>query len=45
MEAGWLKQAIDFGVLGLLFALSVMAIAVVLERVFFFRGPAAGALR
>jgi biopolymer transport protein ExbB len=36
MDAGWLKQAIDFGVIGLLLALSVMVIAVALERSFFY---------
>jgi biopolymer transport protein ExbB len=37
MEMGWLKQAIDFGVIGLLLLLSVMVVAVALERVFFYR--------
>jgi biopolymer transport protein ExbB len=33
----WLSAAIDFGVIGLLAALSVIVVAVGLERLFFFR--------
>jgi biopolymer transport protein ExbB len=37
MEMEWLSAAIDYGVLGLLAALSVIVVAVGLERFFFFR--------
>lgn len=36
-EMDWLKDAIDYGIIGLLLALSVLVVAVVLERIFFFR--------
>lgn len=32
----WLKEAIDYGVIGLLLVLSILVVAVVLERSFFF---------
>jgi biopolymer transport protein ExbB len=37
MEMQWLSAAIDFGVIGLLIALSVIVVAVALERFFFYR--------
>lgn len=37
MQMEWLSAAIDFGVIGLLAALSVIVVAVGLERLFFFR--------
>jgi biopolymer transport protein ExbB len=37
MEMQWLSAAIDFGVIGVLVALSVVVVAVVLERIFFYR--------
>ena len=37
MEMQWLSAAIDYGVIGVLIALSVVVVAVVLERIFFFR--------
>jgi biopolymer transport protein ExbB len=37
MEMQWLSAAIDFGVIGLLITLSIVVVAVVLERIFFFR--------
>ncbi len=37
MEMGWLSGAIDFGVIGLLIALSVIVVAIGLERFFFYR--------
>jgi biopolymer transport protein ExbB len=37
MEMQWLSAAIDFGVIGLLIILSVVVVAVVLERIFFYR--------
>ncbi|MBG0811963.1 TonB-system energizer ExbB [Methylosinus sp. H3A] len=37
MQMEWLSTAIDFGVIGLLAALSVIVVAVALERVFFYR--------
>ena len=37
MEMQWLSAAIDFGVVGLLIALSVVVVAIVLERIFFYR--------
>jgi biopolymer transport protein ExbB len=37
MEMEWLSAAIDYGVLGLLVALSVIVVAIGLERFFFFR--------
>src|ERR1700743_2522802 len=33
----WLSAAIDFGVIGLLLVLSVVVVAIVLERIFFYR--------
>lgn len=38
MEMEWLSGAIDYGILGLLLALSVLVVAVAFERVFFYRG-------
>jgi biopolymer transport protein ExbB len=37
MEMEWLSGAIDFGVIGLLIALSVVVIAIAIERFFFYR--------
>jgi biopolymer transport protein ExbB len=37
MEMQWLSAAIDFGVIGLLVLLSVIVVAIVLERIFFYR--------
>jgi biopolymer transport protein ExbB len=37
MNMEWMSGLIDFGVLGLLLALSVVVVAIVLERLFFFR--------
>jgi biopolymer transport protein ExbB len=37
MEMQWLSSAIDFGVIGLLIVLSVVVVAIVLERFFFYR--------
>jgi biopolymer transport protein ExbB len=37
MRMEWLSTAIDFGVIGLLAALSVIVVAVALERLFFYR--------
>jgi biopolymer transport protein ExbB len=37
MGLEWLSSAIDFGVIGLLIALSVVVVAIVLERAFFYR--------
>jgi biopolymer transport protein ExbB len=37
MEMQWLSAAIDFGVIGLLIALSIVVVAIVLERIFFYR--------
>jgi biopolymer transport protein ExbB len=37
MEMEWLSAAIDFGVIGLLVALSVVVVAIALERFFFYR--------
>jgi biopolymer transport protein ExbB len=37
MEMQWLSAAIDFGVIGLLVLLSVVVVAIVLERIFFYR--------
>lgn len=37
MQMEWLSAAIDFGVIGLLAALSVIVVAVGLERLFFYR--------
>ncbi|WP_400766527.1 TonB-system energizer ExbB [Methylosinus sporium] len=37
MQMEWLSTAIDFGVIGLLAALSVIVVAVALERLFFYR--------
>jgi biopolymer transport protein ExbB len=37
MNMEWATNIIDFGILGLLFSLSVTVVAIVLERLFFFR--------
>jgi biopolymer transport protein ExbB len=37
MEMQWLSATIDFGVIGLLITLSIVVVAVVLERIFFYR--------
>lgn len=37
MEMQWLSAAIDYGIIGVLIALSVVVVAIVLERIFFFR--------
>jgi biopolymer transport protein ExbB len=37
MGMEWLSSAIDFGVIGLLIALSVVVVAIVFERAFFYR--------
>jgi biopolymer transport protein ExbB len=37
MPVEWLSAAIDFGVIGLLIALSVVVVAIGLERAFFYR--------
>ncbi|ATQ67395.1 MULTISPECIES: TonB-system energizer ExbB [Methylosinus] len=37
MNMEWASGLIDFGILGLLLALSVVVVAIVLERLFFFR--------
>jgi biopolymer transport protein ExbB len=37
MQMDWLSTAVDFGVIGLLAALSVVVVAVGLERLFFYR--------
>ena len=37
MEMDWLSAAIDYGVLGLLLALSIIVVAIAFERAFFFR--------
>jgi biopolymer transport protein ExbB len=37
MEMEWLSAAIDFGVIGLLVALSVVVVGISLERFFFYR--------
>ncbi len=37
MQMEWLSAAIDFGVIGLLVALSVVVVAIGLERLFFYR--------
>ncbi len=37
MEMNWLSGAIDFGVIGLLISLSVIVVAIGLERFFFYR--------
>jgi biopolymer transport protein ExbB len=37
MQMEWLSTAIDFGVIGLLIALSIIVVAVALERLFFYR--------
>lgn len=37
MQMEWLSTAIDFGVIGLLAALSIIVVAVALERLFFYR--------
>lgn len=35
-QMAWLKEAIDYGVIGLLLVLSILVVAVVLERIAFF---------
>ncbi len=42
MEMEWLSVAIDFGVIGLLVALSVVVVAIGLERFFFYRSVELG---
>jgi biopolymer transport protein ExbB len=37
MEMQWLSAAIDYGVVGLLIVLNVIVVAVVIERIFFYR--------
>ncbi|WP_316195870.1 MULTISPECIES: TonB-system energizer ExbB [unclassified Bradyrhizobium] len=37
MEMQWLSAAIDYGIIGVLIALSIVVVAIVLERIFFFR--------
>ncbi len=37
MEMQWLSAAVDFGVIGLLIALSIIVVAIVFERIFFYR--------
>jgi biopolymer transport protein ExbB len=37
MEMEWLSAAVDYGVLGLLLALSIIVVAIAFERVFFYR--------
>lgn len=37
MDMQWLSAAIDFGVIGLLVALSIVVVAIVIERIFFYR--------
>jgi biopolymer transport protein ExbB len=37
MEMQWLSAAIDYGVVGLLIALNVIVVAVIIERIFFYR--------
>ncbi|PWB82833.1 MAG: TonB-system energizer ExbB [Methylocystaceae bacterium] len=37
MQMEWISRAIDFGVIGLLATLSVVVVAIGLERVFFYR--------
>ncbi|WP_036263076.1 TonB-system energizer ExbB [Methylocapsa aurea] len=37
MQMEWLSAVIDFGIIGLLAALSVIVVAIVLERLFFYR--------
>jgi biopolymer transport protein ExbB len=37
MQMEWLSAVIDFGIIGLLGALSVIVVAIVLERLFFYR--------
>lgn len=37
MDMQWLSAAIDFGVIGLLLALSIVVIAIVIERIVFYR--------
>jgi len=37
MQMEWLSAAIDFGIIGLLAALSVIVVAIGLERLFFYR--------
>jgi biopolymer transport protein ExbB len=38
MEMDWLAVAIDYGVIGLLLALSIVVVAIAFERIFFYRG-------
>jgi biopolymer transport protein ExbB len=37
MEMEWLSAAIDYGIVGLLAALNVIVVAIVLERLFYYR--------
>jgi biopolymer transport protein ExbB len=37
MDMEWLSPTIDFGVIGLLIALSVVVVAITLERIFYYR--------
>ncbi|PNG26484.1 TonB-system energizer ExbB [Methylocella silvestris] len=37
MQMQWLSAVVDFGVIGLLAALNILVIAIVLERLFFYR--------
>ncbi len=37
MGMDWLSSAIDFGVIGLLLALSIIVVAIAFERIFFYR--------
>lgn len=37
MEMDWLSSAVDYGVIGLLLALSVVVLAIAFERIFFYR--------
>ncbi|ACB96623.1 TonB-system energizer ExbB [Beijerinckia indica] len=37
MQMDWLSSAIDYGILGLLGCMSVVVVAIALERIFFFR--------
>lgn len=37
MQVEWLSAAVDYGVLGLLLALSIVVVAIAFERIFFYR--------
>jgi biopolymer transport protein ExbB len=37
MQLEWLSAAVDYGILGLLLALSIIVVAIAFERVFFYR--------